>query len=118
LLAHGLGEDLGRCRRELAVDALVLIAGVPIWPSAAERTVAGDWPVPAVLPASAAPRPVAAVVSAGFGVALGVGVGVGVGDGVGDGDVDADDELGGVTVGEPVGLTKWPLGLWVFLQAG
>jgi hypothetical protein len=29
LFAHGVGEGLAPCRRELAVDVAVLIAGVP-----------------------------------------------------------------------------------------
>jgi hypothetical protein len=123
VLAHGLAEGLAPCRFGLRVEAAVLVAGVPIFLSAAEWTAAGDWLVLAVLPASGAlslPAPVAAVVSAGSGVELVERVGVGDGEGevdVGSGDGDGDD-VPGELLFELVGLEKRPFGLGVFLHPG
>ena len=118
VLTHGVVEGLA-CRRELGVDAAVVIAL-----SAAEMPAASVWPVLAVLasPDAPSPAPVAAVVSAGSGVELvlvsGVGDGeleVGVGSGEGDGEVD--DGLDEV-LADGLGSEKWPFGLWDFLHAG
>ena len=123
VLAHGLAEGLAPWRFGLRVEAAVLVAGVPIFLSAAELTAVFGWLVLAVLSAPGAPSlppSVAAVVSAGSGVELVETVGVGVGEGeldVGSGDGDGDD-VPGELLFELAGLEKRPFGLAVFLQSG
>jgi hypothetical protein len=75
----------------------------------------------AVLPALSAP--VAAVVSAEFGVVLVLVVGVGEGElepvvGVGDGEDEVDEEFGELLGDEPDGFEKCAFGLGVFLHPG